>query len=593
MKLKNSLKNFIIFMLIIVTFTPLIITGALVLNSLESFFDKDILIHNNTIAGTLSNEIDYILHEPYYILNQIRINIDENGFINEDNTNLYISSIIKNHNYFESIEILDNNGTIKNIAPFNNEFIGISRASQNLYLCPKISGTIYWSQTFISLQTNQPTITLSIPCKDRIIVGYLNLKVLGDIIENLKVHNGSYVAILDQNGTYIAHTIRSKVYKRETEKYFNTFKENTNKSNEILELKYDQDDMLITTSNVDSINWMVVVYQSVDEAYSSIKNVRRILINIIMFSLSAVFIISFWTIKSIITPLNRLGVRSSEISKGQYDILIPYDSFSEFNNLAEHFNSMANNIKMRENENIMLNQELEQRVIERTKKLELANKELESFSYSVSHDLRTPLRGIDGFSQALVEDYSDKLDDTGLHYLNRIRTATQRMGELIDDLLNLSRIGRSDLYYENVDLSRIVLIVADQLKNLDSQRIVEFVIEQNITAYGDKRLLTNVIENLLNNAWKFTSKHVNAKIEFGAIKKGEEKIFYIKDDGCGFDMTYCDKIFGSFQRLHQASDFEGNGIGLANVHRIITRHSGKIWAESVIEQGTTFFFTLS
>jgi light-regulated signal transduction histidine kinase (bacteriophytochrome) len=240
-----------------------------------------------------------------------------------------------------------------------------------------------------------------------------------------------------------------------------------------------------------------------------------------------------------------------------------------------------------------LNEQLERRVVERTAQLEAANKELEAFSYSVSHDLRAPLRHIDGFSKALLERYADNLDDKGKHYLQRIRVGTQRMGELIDDLLTLSRMTRSEMHRTKVDLSAIALNIATELSQTQPERQVEFAIAPGLIADGDARLLRVVLENLLNNAWKFTSNRVDSHIEFGVILHEEAKIaYFLRDNGAGFDMTYANKLFGAFQRLHTAAQFPGTGIGLATVQRIIHRHGGRVWAEGAVEQGATFYFTL-
>jgi len=231
-------------------------------------------------------------------------------------------------------------------------------------------------------------------------------------------------------------------------------------------------------------------------------------------------------------------------------------------------------------------------VVERTIQLEAANRELEAFSYSVSHDLRAPLRGIDGFSQALLEDYADTLDDQGRDYLRRVRSATQRMAGLIDDLLNLSRITRGELRREAVDLSAQARSVAEQLRQAQPERQVEFHIADGLTAEGDPRLLRIALENLLGNAWKFTGKTDPAVIEFGLRRERGEAIYFVRDNGAGFDMAYAGKLFGAFQRLHDVREFEGTGIGLATVQRIIRRHGGRVWAEGESGHGATFHFTL-
>jgi PAS domain S-box-containing protein len=225
-------------------------------------------------------------------------------------------------------------------------------------------------------------------------------------------------------------------------------------------------------------------------------------------------------------------------------------------------------------------------------RLEAANKELEAFSYSVSHDLRSPLRSIDGFSQALLEDYADKLDETGREYLGRLRNASQKMGELIDGLLKLSRLSRSEMHRENVDLSAMADEISSRLQETQPERKVEFIISRGLAVNGDPQLLRALLENLLGNAWKFTGKVPRAKIEFGVIRDGAAKTFFIRDNGAGFDMSYVEKLFGAFQRLHDVTEFPGTGIGLATVRRIVNRHGGTVRAEGEPGKGATFYFTL-
>jgi signal transduction histidine kinase len=238
------------------------------------------------------------------------------------------------------------------------------------------------------------------------------------------------------------------------------------------------------------------------------------------------------------------------------------------------------------------NAELETRVEERTGQLQAANHELEAFAYSVSHDLRTPLRGIDGWSNALLEDYGEQLDGRAQQYLHRLRSEAQRMGLIIDDLLQLSRLTRTDMRPAAVDLSVLAEAVAGRLSDAHADRKVEFVIQSGLTSFGDARLLDVVLTNLLSNAVKFTSKRAEARIEFGRTAAAGEPTFFVRDNGVGFDMAHAQLLFGAFQRLHKASEFPGTGIGLATVQRVIQRHGGKIWAEAQRGKGATFYFTL-
>jgi PAS domain S-box-containing protein len=237
--------------------------------------------------------------------------------------------------------------------------------------------------------------------------------------------------------------------------------------------------------------------------------------------------------------------------------------------------------------------ELERRVAERTAQLEAANHELQAFSYSVSHDLRAPLRGIDGFSQILLEDYQDRLDEAGRSHLGRIRNGVERMGLLIDDLLKLSQIHRQELNRQDLDLSGLCAQVAAELDQAGPGRVVVCVIQPNLRVRTDARLVRVLLDNLMGNAWKFTGRRPDPRVEVGEqILEGGERAFFVRDNGAGFDMAYQDQLFKAFQRLHSAKEFEGTGIGLAIVQRIINRHGGRVWAEAEPGRGATFRFTL-
>jgi signal transduction histidine kinase len=236
--------------------------------------------------------------------------------------------------------------------------------------------------------------------------------------------------------------------------------------------------------------------------------------------------------------------------------------------------------------------ELESRVAERTAQLEAINRELEAFSYSVSHDLRAPLRAVDGFSQALLEDYYDQLDEQGRRFLTRVRTAAQRMAQLIDDILGLSRVTRGEMRRETVDMTALALVIAEELRSQEPGRGVDFVIEPGLVVKGDPVLLRQVLFNLLDNAFKFTGGCKNAHIEFGVEAIEGNGAFFVRDNGAGFDMDYAGKLFGVFQRLHSVDEFPGTGIGLATVQRIVHRHGGEVWGSGEVDKGATFYFTI-
>jgi signal transduction histidine kinase len=303
---------------------------------------------------------------------------------------------------------------------------------------------------------------------------------------------------------------------------------------------------------------------------------------------------------SVYRPMRQLGEVAARVSDGDLSARCQVSTgAAEIDDLGRRFDTMAASIERQvgqleraRNELSALNTELEDRVRRRTAELEASNKELEAFNYSVSHDLRAPLRAIDGFSQALIEDYADKLDEGGRDDLARVKAAANRMGELIDSLLALSRLTRVAMDVRELDLSRLAGDVVGELQARDPERDVVVTVQPGVMAKADLTLVRTVLENLLGNAWKFTSATPNASIEFGAGEIEGETVYHVKDNGAGFDMAYSDKLFGAFQRLHDQREFPGTGVGLATVARVIHRHGGRVWAEGTPGQGATFYFTL-
>jgi signal transduction histidine kinase len=302
----------------------------------------------------------------------------------------------------------------------------------------------------------------------------------------------------------------------------------------------------------------------------------------------------------ITAPILALAETATAASTRQdYSVRAPKFGEDELGMLTDAFNQMLGRIEEQKKELQQHAKKLEQRVAERTGELEKraaelqsANSELDAFAYSVSHDLRAPLRSIDGFSQVLLEDYATQLGDAGRDSLQRVRAASQRMATLIDDLLKLARVTRAEMRTEQVDLSGMAREVVAEIQRTAADHQVEFVIAPGLEAKGDARLLRVVLDNLLRNGWKYTGKRPQPRVEFTTVNENGGRVFLIKDNGAGFDMQYADKLFGVFQRLHSAAEFEGTGVGLATVRRIINRHGGRIWAEGAVDQGASFYFTL-
>jgi len=304
------------------------------------------------------------------------------------------------------------------------------------------------------------------------------------------------------------------------------------------------------------------------------------------------FYISFRTTTAITEPLGELIKSTETIGKGDLKHRVDIKGRSEIGQLAAAFNQMTERRQRAEKALQKARDELEIRVEERTSELQSANKELEAFSYSVSHDLRTPLRAIDGFSQVLLEDHREKLDKEGRRVLDIIRDNTGRMGELISDLLTFSRLGRKEIRKTKINMENLARAIFEELRSTAPQEKLKMKINTLPSAFGDESLIREVLTNLISNAIKFSRNERSPVIEVGGKLENNENIYYVKDNGAGFDMKYSDKLFGVFQRLHSQQQFKGTGVGLAIVRRIIERHGGRVQAEGKVGKGATFYFTL-
>src|SRR5918999_3251946 len=335
--------------------------------------------------------------------------------------------------------------------------------------------------------------------------------------------------------------------------------------------------------------------------YERFQLYSGIVVLVIAGSFLVAYLLSRALQRQISRPVLALAETARAISdRRDYSVRAIKHSQDELGLLTDAFNQMLTQIHeqdqaLRDSETRLrqLNQELERRVIERTAQLKATNQELEAFSYSVSHDLRAPLRAIDGFSMILQESYGDKLDAQAHNYLERVRAATKRMSHLIDNLLKLSRTARSEMRITTVNLSELVCTIVKGLEETAPERKVTFSIAPQMVVHADASLMRVVLENLLGNAWKFSGKRAEARIEVGSTTNAGETVYFVCDNGARFDMKYADKLFGAFQRLHSVTAFDGTGVGLANVQRIIHRHGGRVWAEAAVDQGATFYFTLS
>ena len=514
-----------------------------------------------------------------------------------------LSSHLKNNKMpldpdIASITVLNTTGTV--VASTIKSIIGndFSNHEEFVHIVSKNKKEVFTHRPHFQQYLNHNTMEVAAPVTSMesgqtigIIINAYNQEIINDITSNREGmgNSGEIVIGLKEDGTI--QFINTLKYTPDTA---TTLKISLNdeaaepmrlalegKYGTIIGHDYRDVNVIAAYRYIPSIGWGLVAKMDKAEAFAPLTVLRNIAIILGGVSSIAVILVGISFSISTSRPINRLTAAAKKISNGNYDYSVEIDRHDEIGALAVSFNSMTSKLTHEINEQ----EKAEAR-------LTGLNKELEAFCYSVSHDLRAPLRGIEGFSRALEEDYADKFDLQGKDYLRRICTASHKMDNLITDLLDLSRITRSKMKHEKVDLSALVKSKALELQETEPERQVEFVIAEGDCTDGDTKLLKIAIDNLMDNAWKFTGKHSQARIEFGISLQDGESVYFISDDGVGFDMTYADKLFGAFQRLHSITEFEGTGIGLATVNRIIQRHGGNIWAEGEIGQGAKFCFTL-
>lgn len=427
---------------------------------------------------------------------------------------------------------------------------------------------------------------------------YSGLGETGESLLGEKNQDGQYVVFLTPTRFDQAAALRRKVdIKNGTSPLVKALSQKPMLTNAV---DYREQEVLVATNYINKTNWGLVVKIDEQEAFEPIMVMVKYIVVITLGVMFFVVWVSYALASIISKPVVELTKVANVINEGDLAHRAKIESDDEVGELAATFNTMTNNLIQTQHDLESSNRELqshrghlEEMVSERTRELQTTIDELESFSYSVSHDLRSPLRAIDGYSYLLAEKCAHFLDEEGKSYFQRMRLAAQRMGALIDDLLNLSRINRGKIVREKIDLSAKVEQAISRLDIENTHHDVEFVVQPDLSIYADVALMSIVVDNLLDNAWKYTKKNPSARIEFGAMKIDGKTVYFVRDNGIGFDMQYSDKLFGAFQRLVGNEEYPGTGIGLATVSRVIQRHGGRIWAEGEPGKGATFYFTVS
>lgn len=582
----------------------------------------EVLAHLESVSSVQSHRVESIIEQNLERLRlvssrtQLRISLSE-FLSNRDRSHLeklqlIINDALASISSFNVISILDIDGkvvTSTNPARLNLDYSGFDFFSnakeknnaEHFYLDEKNQLKVYLSGP---MTTDDNLIGILLIESDAnnivaLISDYSGLRKTGETLLGRKTIDGQHALYLtplrfDQNAALIRKVSLSNQSNPlarallENQKVFTTA------------IDYRGQEVLASTNYIDKTGWGLVVKIDKAEAFAATHELIKYIVIITLTLMLLVAWVSFAFAKIISTPIVELTKTAHDINEGDLNQRAVIRSNDEVGELASAFNNMTDNLIRTQYDLAKTNKELqshrehlEEMVSQRTLELQEKNRELESFAYSVSHDLRSPLRAIDGFSRILAEDYANVLDDEGKANFTRIRHASQRMGNLIDDLLELSRINRSEILKEKIDLSAKVLATIARLDGTPNGRKVDFVVQPNVFVFGDDTLMDVVVANLIGNAWKYTAKTSRAKIEFGEIKNNGESVYFVRDNGIGFDMKYANKLFGAFQRLVGYDEYPGTGIGLATVLRVINRHGGRIWAEGELNKGASFYFTVS
>ncbi len=584
--IKSKLNKVIIIPAI---FVLMLLIGAVLFNIL--LLKSTILQQLNFSTAIITEKANAYLNGAEILLNTISYSILDLDL--QEKYNLLKETMI-NNGKFTIMYLLDEKGRVLVENTGTDKFRSFDLSGESFYKGAISTGKLFYSEPFISIFSDKISVTISLPIIrnnkiEGILIGELNLIELQHIIDNLTIIENASIFIADDFGRLIAHPNHNWVQERRIviDNYF--VKTGLNKNN-YTGFYFDKNLkkwILGRTAKIKN-NWLVVITQ--DRLRVIYPLFVFIVISIVGFIITIMFflLLQLKNINKITEAIFLFIDKTESLSKGSYKEIQKdkVNSFSEINRLSRSFSRMIKAIKDRD-------RYLEQRVKDRTSELEKANKELELFSYSISHDLKAPIRAINGYSTLLEEEYKKELDENGKNYIEIIRNTSKKMGELIEGLLLLLKFKKTDLKIEKTNLSDIAQKIIMNYLALNLNRKINYYIEPNLYTFCDKLLINAVLENLINNALKFTEKKEIAEISLNKEIKNNKDIFILKDNGAGFDMNYYNKLFGIFQRLHHEHEFTGHGIGLAIVQSIIHKHGGEIWANSEIGKGTIFYFTLT
>lgn len=595
MEFRTSLRTLLTLNFILVAVVPLLVIGALMWYVLTSSMETEIANKNFLLARSLAGEVERFLEEPLGLLRQVE-HVIEQQLIQGEQINAYLSLVLTSYPFFETLMLIDADGSVRYLAPYNEDFRQIDMSGQPFFQFSFQHRQPYWSPTFISPQTGNPTLTVSLAIEQGIVVGYLDLTILNDIIDKIKIATSGYACIADKDGTVIAHPNQDFVSQRLNVQDLEGVRQGMQGNEGTFEYVFEGDDKLGSIAIVPQTRWLVAVVQPIEEAYASVRRMRTILFAGLSVAILLAVFIALVSVRKTVRPLSHLIEQTRQIAAGDYHIVPQEQHYTEIDELTDDFNRMVQAIKAREaalqeteQEIRKFNVTLEERVARRTHELEAANKELKSFAYVVSHDLKAPLRGISRLAHWIVEDYADEINEKGREMSALLIGRVKRMDDLIEGILQYSRIGRIETDQETLDLNELLHTIMDSLAPPEDLYIA--IAGDLPVIVGERIRIMQVFQNLLSNAIKFMD-HADGHITIGGEEHDTFWKLWVTDDGPGIDPKYHERIFHIFQTLRPRDEQENTGVGLAIVKKIIDLYGGEIWLESEVGKGCTFVFTL-
>lgn len=620
MKQKRSLKNILTVNFVLVGVLPIVVIGFISFEILSRNLSDEISQKNLALARSVAAEVEGFLAEPLSLLRQVEETVHEKDLIKGGDINDYLEVVVKNYGFFEMIQILDQSGRLRYLTPFNKEYVGMNLSGQDFFRVTERLQRPVWSTTFLSMETGQPTLTISIPSGMGLVVGYLNLTALNEIADRVRIGANGYATITDQEGTTIAHPNRAFVRQRLNVKNLNVIQKGLSGEEGTFRYTFRGVKKLGSVALVPQTGWPVIVLQPVDEAFAPVTIIRNIFLGGASLTIILALVMALTSLKRTLTPLSQLTEDARGISRGRYDFPLRSRSYLEIDALAEDFRIMSEAVRSREAELVKHRVHLEELVDERTAELkktlsdlEHSNREMGQFTYVASHDLQEPLRMIASYVQLLERRYRGRLDQDADDFIDYAVEGAKRMQTLLHDLLAFNRIGTDPEGLVSLDckeaLDQAILILEPRME--ESGAVVTH--DPLPTIMADQAQITLLFQHLIHNAILFQGDeppqvHISATLNADrGLRNAELKepveseiqnpkpkmwTFGVHDNGMGIEPQYHERIFQVFQRLHTRDKFRGNGIGLAICRKIVERHGGWIWLESEVGEGSIFYFTI-